>query len=46
MGMPNEAVNGSLRFSFGSENTMDDVDYVMEVLPPIVKRVRGTKNLI
>lgn len=46
MGMPNEVVNGSLRFSFGSENTMDDVNYVMEVLPPIVKRVRETQNLI
>lgn len=40
MGIPAEIIRGSLRFSFGRENTMQDVDYVMEVLPPIVKKVR------
>jgi len=47
MGMPSEISRGSLRFSFGRENTMEDVDYVMEVLPDIVKKVRemsGARN--
>ncbi|MBI3815630.1 MAG: cysteine desulfurase NifS [Nitrospinae bacterium] len=40
MGIPHEIIHGSLRFSFGRENTVQDVDYVMEVLPDIVRRVR------
>ncbi len=31
---------GSVRFSFGRDNTMGDVDYVMERLPGIVARLR------
>ena len=40
MGIPHEIIHGSLRFSFGYENTMDDVDYVMKHLPKIVKTIR------
>ena len=31
---------GSVRFSFGRDNTMEDVDYVMSRLPGIVSRLR------
>ncbi|MEK6590111.1 MAG: aminotransferase class V-fold PLP-dependent enzyme, partial [Nitrospinota bacterium] len=40
MGIPREIIRGSVRFSFGRENTVEDVDYLMEILPLIVKRVR------
>jgi cysteine desulfurase len=36
---PDEA-HGSLRFSLNAMNTIDDVDYVLEVLPGIVERLR------
>jgi len=45
MGIPHEIVHGSLLFSFGLENTKDDVDYVLEVLPPIVDRLRQMSPL-
>jgi len=40
MGVPKEIVHGSLRFSLGRINTDDDVDYVVEHLPPVVERLR------
>ena len=40
MGVPPEVAHGSLRFSLGRDNTEQDVDYVLEKLPPIVERLR------
>jgi len=40
MGIPPEIAHGSLRFSLGRINTADDVDYVLEKLPPIIERLR------
>ncbi|MGE4284826.1 MAG: cysteine desulfurase NifS, partial [Clostridia bacterium] len=45
IGLPHEIAHGSLRLSFGDENTEEDVDYVMEVLPPIVERLREMSPL-
>ena len=45
MGIPPEIAQGSLLFSFGVENTEEDVDYVLEVLPPIVDRLRQMSPL-
>lgn len=45
MGIPQEKIHGSIRFSFGRGNTEDDVDYVAEILPPIVKKIRGMSPL-
>ncbi len=45
MGIPPELAQGSLLFSFGLENTEEDVDYVLEVLPPIVERLRQMSPL-
>ena len=39
-GLPAEAAHGSIRFSLGRENTVEDVDYVLEKLVTIVNRVR------
>ena len=40
MGIPPEVAHGSLRFTLGRSNTEEDIDRVIEVLPPIVKRLR------
>lgn len=39
-GLDVELAHGSIRFSFGKFNTMEDVDYTLEKLPPIIKRIR------
>lgn len=40
MGLDREAALGSIRFSLGKGNTDDDVDRVLEILPPLVERLR------
>ena len=40
MGVPFTAVHGSIRFSLSRYNTMEEVDYVLEKLPPIIKNLR------
>ena len=32
---------GSIRFSLGIFNTEEEIDYVLEILPPIIKRLRA-----
>ena len=41
MGVPFVAVHGSVRFSLSRYNTMDEVDYVLEHLPPVIKNLRA-----
>ena len=45
MGLDHAIAQGSLLFSFGLDNTMEDVDYILEVLPPIVERLRQMSPL-
>jgi len=40
IGLPHEIAHGSLRLSLGEDNTMEDVDYILERFPPILKRLR------
>ncbi|MBQ2050568.1 MAG: aminotransferase class V-fold PLP-dependent enzyme [Spirochaetales bacterium] len=40
-GLDVELAHGSIRFSFGRFNTMEDVDFVLQVLPPIISRLRA-----
>lgn len=40
MGVPFIAVHGSVRFSFSRYNTDEDVDIVLEKLPPAIARLR------
>ena len=41
MGVPFIAVHGSVRFSLSRYNTMEEVDYVLEKLPPIIRDLRA-----
>jgi len=45
MGISHAVAQGSLLFSFGLENTEEDVDYVLETMPPIVDRLRQMSPL-
>ena len=40
MGVPFTAVHGSVRISLSRYNTMDEVDYVLEKLPPVIRNLR------
>ena len=41
MGIPAEIAHGSLRFSLGRDNTEEDINKVLDVLPPIVEKLRA-----
>jgi len=41
LGVPFEAAHGSMRFSLGHSTTSDDIDYLVETLPPLVKKLRS-----
>lgn len=40
MDVPRSFLHGSIRFSFSRYNTEEDVDYILEQLPIIIKRLR------
>jgi len=40
LGISPEQAHGSLRLTLGRENTNEDVDYLLEVLPEVVSRLR------
>lgn len=45
MGIKIEVAHNSIRFSLGKNNTQEDVDNLIKVLPPIVKRIRKINPL-
>ncbi len=45
MGIPHDICRGSLRFSLGSGNTEEEIDYVAGILPGIVDRIRSISPL-
>lgn len=45
MGVDAAVAQGSLHLSLGMNNTEDDVDYVAEVMPPIVEKLRQMSPL-
>lgn len=45
IGLPHETAHGSVRFSFSDMNSEEDIDYILEKLPPIVKTLRDMSPL-
>ncbi|MDK2889092.1 MAG: cysteine desulfurase [Thermoanaerobacter sp.] len=45
MGIPHEVAHGSIRITLGRDNTEEDIDYFLEVMPPIVERLRAMSPL-
>jgi len=45
IGLRHEEAHGSLLFTLGKQNTGEDVDYVVNALPDIVKRLRAISPL-
>ncbi|ACL17143.1 cysteine desulfurase NifS [Methanosphaerula palustris] len=45
IGLPHELAHGSLRMTLGEENTEEEVDYLLGVLPGIVERLRTMSPL-
>lgn len=45
IGLKHEVAHGSLRISLSDENTEEEVDYILEVLPGIVSRLRSMSPL-
>ena len=44
-GVPHEKAHGSIRLSITHETTDEDIDYILEVLPPIVEKLRNMSPL-
>lgn len=45
IGLPHEIAHGSLRLTLSRENTVEDVDYAVEVLKQIIDRLRSMSPL-
>lgn len=45
IGLPHEIAHGSMRLSFSEETTMEDIDYIAEVVPQVVEYLRGMSPL-
>ena len=45
IGLAHEEAHGSLVFTMGKQNSEEDMDYVIEVLPDVVKRLRALSPL-
>lgn len=45
IGLPHEIAHGSLRLSINEETTDEDIDYILEVVPKVVDRLRSMSPL-
>lgn len=45
IGLPHEIAHGSLRLSFSDINTEEDVDYIISIVPDIIKKLRAMSPL-
>lgn len=44
-GVPHEEAHGTLRLSISADTTDEDIDFILETVPPIVKRLREMSPL-
>ena len=40
MGVPYTAAHGTIRFSFSRFNTVEEVDFTVQAVPPVIRRLR------
>jgi len=45
LGVPQEKAHGSIRFSFGNANTMEEVDFVVDRLKEVISKLRAMSPL-
>ena len=45
LGLSHEIAQGSILFTLGLDNTLEDIDYVLEAMPPVVDRLRQMSPL-
>ncbi len=45
IGLPHEIAHGSLRLTLNSDNTMEEMDYVVESIKKIVEKLRSMSPL-
>lgn len=45
LGLPEELAHGSIRFSFGKHNTIEEVDYAVDVIKESIQRLREMSPL-
>ena len=45
IGLPHEIAHGSMRLSFSDDNTEEDIDYILKVVPEIVNYLRAMSPL-
>ncbi|MBQ2943435.1 MAG: cysteine desulfurase NifS [Ruminococcus sp.] len=45
LGLPHEIAHGSLRLSFSDDNTEEDIDYILKIVPEIVAYLRSFSPL-
>lgn len=45
IGLLHEEAHGSIRFSIGDFTTEEDIDYIIEKLPPVIERLRSMSPL-
>jgi cysteine desulfurase len=41
LGLPYERAIGSVRFTVGKATTAEEIDYVLDILPPLIERLRA-----
>lgn len=46
LGIPQEVAHGSIRFSLGKDTTEQEIETVLEALPPIIERLRAMSPYI